>query len=164
MFADNASCKWPMATYCKGAVLLWSKTASQADSPRDGWYCSEQHDPLFLFLCLSANLKYSMSSSCATWTKATCQGLSTCLATSAPCESWGVSCSEAMAETLLTSPLPSLLFLSLSLRLTFCPAMAYSHLRSSEAKVAAKKLSAIHIIYLPACWQLGKQGNANKCF
>ena len=91
-------------------------------SPRDGRYRSEQHVPLFLFLdfflslSLCADLKYSKSSGCATWTKATCQGLSTCLATSTPSESWGVSCSEAMAETFLVSLSLSLclLFLSLS--------------------------------------------------
>lgn len=50
----------------------------------------QNHAPLFpilfLSLCLCSNLKYSRSSGCATWTQATCQGLSTCLAMSAPCE------------------------------------------------------------------------------
>lgn len=49
-----------------------------------------------LSVCLS-NLKYSRITGCATWTQATCQGLSTCLATSTPCESWEVCCSEATA-------------------------------------------------------------------
>lgn len=49
-----------------------------------------------LSVCLS-NLKYSRIAGCATWTQATCQGLSTCLATSTPCESWEVCCSEATA-------------------------------------------------------------------
>lgn len=70
----------------------------------------------FLLLCISSNLKCSRSSGCATWTQATCQGLSTCFATSAPCESSGESCSEAMAESLLTSPDRFCFVLCLSVR------------------------------------------------
>lgn len=67
----------------------------------------------FLFFCLS-NLRYSRITGFATWTQATCQGLSTCLATSTPCESLEACFSEAMAKSLYTPLLFSYFFFCLS--------------------------------------------------
>lgn len=79
------------------------------------------HTESFFFL----NLKHRRSSSCATWTQATCQGLSACLATSTPCESSGASCSVAIEERFHFS-----LFLSRSY-----PAMTCSHVSIFQSEI-----------------------------
>lgn len=108
--------------------------------------------------CLSSNLKCSRGSGCATWTQATCQGLSTCLATSAPCESSRVSCSEAMAEIVLTP-------LALSLSHIFFTASQICHLAQRWPVVFCHVWIALclrlpYILYLASCWSSCRQHKA----